>query len=240
MKGDQLYRGERPAINLARLKMGGEKFEVVIDPDAAMEFRAGKQMDIREVVHSEKIFSDAHKGLHVSEHTIRNVFKTDDSLEILKTIISRGEIQLTPEYREKLREQKLRSIIQTIHRNGVDPKTNLPHPPQRIANAMAEAKVHIDEHKRAEDQIQDVLRKIRTVLPIRFESRRVSVAIPVQYASKAHQTIRNYGTIIREEWQSDGSLTSVIELPAGLQQEFFDAINKLTHGHCETKILKAM
>ena len=32
-----------------------------------------------------------------------------------------------------------------IHRNAVDPKTGLPHPPQRIESAMEEAKIHVDE-----------------------------------------------------------------------------------------------
>ncbi len=238
MKGDQLYRGERPSFNVARLKAGGEKFEVVINPDTAIEFRAGRITDLKDVIHSDKIFSDAHKGQLASEHTVKNVFKTEDRTEVIKQIIRKGEIQLTSEYREKLREQKLRWIIQIIHRNGIDPRTGLPHPPQRIENALEQAKAKIDEHKRAEDQIQDILKKIRTVLPIRFETKEIEVIVPAQYASKAHQTIKGLGTVLKEEWQDDGSLISRIEIPAGMQQQFFDELNKQTHGNCETKTIK--
>ncbi len=238
MKSDQLYRGDRPKFNLARLKSGGEEFEVVVNPDLAMEFKAGKNISLAEVIHSDHIFSDAHKGLLASEHTLKNVFKTDNKNEIITAIIKKGEIQLTEEYREKQREQKLRWIVNTIHRNGIDPRTNLPHPPQRIENAIKEAKVHVDDHKRAEDQLQDILKGIRTILPIRFEIREIEAKIPAQFASKAHLIIKKYGTIIDDNWLNDGSLLSRIEIPAGLQQEFFDELNKLTHGNSETKITK--
>ncbi len=238
MKGDQLYRGERPTFNLARLKAGGEKFEVVVHPDAAMDYKAGKPIDLKDVILSEKIFADAHKGQLASEHIMKSVFKTDDTNEMLKQIIQKGEIQLTEEYRERIREQKRKWIVQTIHRNAIDPRTSLPHPPQRIENALIEAKVHIDEHKRAEDQIQDVLKAIRTVLPIRFETREIEIKIPSQHAAKAYSILKSHSTILNDEWQNDGSLISRIEIPAGMQQDLFDQLNKLTRGNCETKIVK--
>ncbi|MBI2134026.1 ribosome assembly factor SBDS [Candidatus Woesearchaeota archaeon] len=239
MKGDQMYGGERPSFNIARLKTAGEKFEVAINPDAAMDLKAGKPMSMKDVILSDKIFSDAHKGLLASEHTLKNVFKTDNHDEMIAAIISKGEIQLTAEYRDKKREQKLNWIINTIHKNGIDPRTNLPHPPQRIANAIEEAKLHIDDHKRAEDQLNDIIKGIRPILPIRFEIREIEVKIPAQHASKSYSILKNHGTILEDSWQNDGSLSARIEVPAGLQQELFDQLNKLTHGSCETKIIKS-
>ncbi len=238
MKGDQLYRSDRPSFNVARLRMGGEKFEVVIHPEAAIEFRHGRKLDLRDVVVSDKIFADAHKGLLASENMIKSLFKEDGREEVVKSILMKGEIQLTAEYREKLREQKWKWIIQLIHRNGIDPRTNLPHPPQRIENALLEAKVRLDEHKRAEDQIQDVLKKIRHVLPIKFEVRELSVRIPAQYAPKAFPVLKAKATVLKDEWLGDGSLSCVVEVPAGLQQDLFDQLNRLTHGNVESKMLR--
>ncbi|MBI4438336.1 ribosome assembly factor SBDS [Candidatus Woesearchaeota archaeon] len=238
MKGDQRYKGERPSFNVARLKSGGEKFEVVIDPDAAMKFREGAIHDVRQVVLYDKVFSDAHKGMLASEHLMRSVFNTDDRAEVLNAILKRGEIQLTSEYRDRLTEQKRKWVVNVIHRNAVDPRTGLPHPPQRIENAMAEASVHIDEHKRAEDQVQDIIKKLRSVLPLKFEVREISVRIPAQYAVKSFPVLKKHCTVLKEEWLGDGSLSSTVELPAGMQQGFFDELNHLTHGNCETKIVR--
>ncbi len=238
-KGDQFYKSERPSFNVTRLKLGGEKFEVVVHPDAAMDFRAGRISELRDVIVSDKIFADAHKGLLASEHIMKSVFKTANRDEIVKAILTKGEVQLTSEYRDNLREQKRKWLVQLIHKNGVDPRTGLPHPPQRIENAMEEAKVHIDDSRKAEDQVQDVLKKLRVVLPIKFESRELQVKIPAQYAAKSYSVLKNYGSILRDEWQNDGGLVSTVEVAAGMQQEFFDELNRLTHGNCETKVVRA-
>jgi ribosome maturation protein SDO1 len=238
-RGDQLYKGDKPSFNLARLKSGGEKFEIVVDADKAIDYRNGKDIDIRDVLQSEKIFSDAQKGMLASEHLLEKLFSTSDSVEVAKQIISKGEIQLTAEYRERLMEEKRKKIVHLIQRNGIDPRTELPHPPQRIENALDEAKVRIDEHKRAEDQVQDVLKKIRTVLPIKFEVRELQVHISAKYAAKSYSLLKSYGNLLKDEWQNDGSLISVIEMPAGLQQDFLSEISSLTHGEVEVKVLKA-
>lgn len=225
-------------MNLARLKHGGEVFEIVVDADKAVDYRNGANADIREVLKAEKIFSDANKGMVISDASMKRAFNTADVLEVAKTILKNGEIQLTAEYRAKLREEKKRRIIEIIHRNGIDPRTNLPHPPQRIENAMLEAKVSVDEHKRAEDQVQDILKKIRAVLPVKFEVREIAVRIPAEHAARSYSILKNFGTMLKDEWQNDGSLIAVVEMPAGLQQGFFDALNSATHGNAETKIVR--
>ena len=111
----------------------------------------------------------------------------------------------------------------------------MPHPPQRIGAALEEARINIDEYKRAEDQVQEILGKLRQVLPIRFEIKKIQVVIPAKFAAKSYALLKNFGTVLKDEWQNDGSLLSVLEMPAGLQQDFLDELNKLTHGNAETK-----
>ena len=151
MKGFQTFDRERVSFNLAKLKKGGETFEIAIDPDLAIDLKHGKDVDMRDVLKSEDIFSDAKKGTLASESKMHELFNTSDPLKVAEAIINDGQIQLSSEYREKLREEKKNKIVNIIHRNAIDPKTNLPHPPQRIENAFKEAKVHIDEFKKAEE-----------------------------------------------------------------------------------------
>jgi len=223
---------------IAKLKSQGHNFEILVDCDGALAFKGGKDMDIRGILAVQKVFSDAKKGLEAPENAMKSVFGTHDPLEIAKTIIGKGEIPLTKEYKEKLREEKKKQIITIIHRNAVDPQTHLPHPPQRIENAMAEAKIHVDEFKDVQRQVQDVLKQIRPILPIRFEVKEIAVKIPPEYAAKSYATVKQFGAIIREDWQTDGSWVAVIEIPGGLENDLYDKVNKLTHGNVETKILK--
>jgi ribosome maturation protein SDO1 len=218
------------------MKAGGENFEVVIKPDAAVAFRAG-QGDIKDVLVYDRVFADAKKGLAASEHIMKNVFKTIDHFEVAKQIIQRGEIHLSAEYRDSLREEKRKAIVNIIHRTAVDPRTGFPHPPNRIEAAIEEARVRIDENRKAEDQIQDIVKQLMPVLPIKFEVRQVEFHIPAQFAARAYPVLKGFGTLQKDSWQNDGSLIAVVEVPAGLQQDLFSELNRLTHGDVESKVI---
>ena len=234
----QSFDKERVSFNLARLKKGGQVFEIVIDPDQAIAFKEGKTDDIKSILHAEHIYMDAKKGDLAPEHIVKATFQTDEPLKVAEIILKQGEIQLTTAYREKLREEKIKRIIGIIHRNGVDPRTHLPHPITRIEAALEEAKVKIDDFKKAEDQVQDVIKLIRPVLPISFEIKEIAVKIGPNFAAKSYSVVSQFGKILRDDWQTDGSWLVVVEIPAGLQNDFFDKLNELTHGDVETKILK--
>ena len=228
---------EKISINIAKLKKGGNNFEVAIDPDLAIEFKKNPsaEFDIKEILKSENIFFDLNKGLIASETAMKEIFQTDDVLKIAEIIIKTGDIQLTADYRNKLREEKRKKIINIIQRNGIDPRSNLPHPLQRIENAFEEAKVKIDEYKNAEDQIQDIIKKLMPILPIKFQKKKLKINIPAVTAAKCYSILKNSGEMSNEEWLSDGSLSAIIEIPAGMIEEFFDKINKITHGNSEIK-----
>src|SRR3989338_3679230 len=104
--------------SIEKLKTHGQNFEILVDSNAALAFKGGSGIDIRTVLAAQKIFSDAKKGLEASENTMKSTFETDDPLEVAKIIIQKGDIPLTKEYRENLKETKKRQIINIIHRNA--------------------------------------------------------------------------------------------------------------------------
>ena len=223
---------------IARLKTQGHNFEILVDCENALALKEGKNIDMHDILAAMQIFSDAKKGLVASETAMKQIFGTNDVDGIAREIIQKGEIQLTQKYREKLREEKRKQIITMIHRNGVDPKTHLPHPPQRIENAFIEAKFHVDEFKSVQEQVQDALKKLRPILPIKFEIKELAIKIPPEFAPKCYSTVKSFGTILREEWQSNGYWVGVVEIPGGMENDFYDKLNKICHGNVESKVLK--
>lgn len=223
---------------IARLKAEGSNFEILVDCANALAVKEGKSVDMHDVLAAMQIFSDAHKGLVASEHAIKQIFGTNDVSEVASQIIHKGEIQLTQEYRENLREEKRKQIVAIIHRNGVDPKTHMPHPPQRIENAFAEAKFHVDEFKPVQQQVQDALKVLRPVLPIKFEVKELAIKITPEFAPKCYSIIKMFSTILREEWQTNGNWVAVVEIPGGMESDLYDKLNKICHGNLEIKVLK--
>ncbi len=223
---------------IAKLKTHGANFEVLVDCNNAIALKGGKEIDMNDVLATSTIFSDSKKGEQTPENQLKQVFGTTDLNEVAKEIIKKGEIQLTAEYRNQLKETKRKQIIDMIHRNGVDPRTHLPHPVTRIELALEEAKFHVDEYKSVQKQVQEILKKLRVILPIKFEMKEIVVKIPGDHASKSYTLLHNFGKILKEEWQQDGSYVAVLEIPGGLEQDFYDKLNSITHGDNEAKLIK--
>lgn len=223
---------------IARLKANNLHFEVLVDCDSAITLREGKAVDIKDVLAVMRIFSDAKKGLEAPQHLMEPIFKTNDIEEIAKQIIAKGEIQITAEHRNKIREIKKRQIISLIHRNGVDPVNHAPHPITRIENALEEAKFHVNEFASVEDQLQDALKKLKPIIPIKFEVKEIEIKIGPKYAIKVYPIVKKYSTILKEQWLNNGYYTAVVEMPGGLEEEFYEKLNNICHGEVESKVLK--
>jgi ribosome maturation protein SDO1 len=225
-------------LNLARIKKFGQSFEISIDPDAALKFKNGDINNIREVLHSEQIFLDAKKAEIAPSNKLIEVFKTDDPLKVAEIIIKEGEVQSTSEHRSKEREQKLNQLVGMIHKMGINPTNNLPHPVNRIEAALEEAKFRLDEHKTAEEQFEDALSKIRPIIPIKIEQRILILTIPGAHVGKANNVVRNNCKILNEDWRQDGSWSVKVEIPAGFQEELMDKLNGITHGEVQLEVME--
>jgi ribosome maturation protein SDO1 len=137
-----------------------------------------------------------------------------------------------------MQKNKKNRIVETIVKNAMDPKTKAPHPRQRIELAMEEAGVHVDPFKPVSEQVKTIIELLRPIVPISMENIRISIKIPAEQIGKAYGAIRSFGSLEREDWQSDGSWVGIIRLPAGMQTDFYDKLNDVTKGNISTKILK--
>lgn len=215
----------------------GMKFEIYVDKNLVYDYKEGKPIGISKVLVVDEIFKDARKGERHSEDDLIKAFGTTDPNKIADYIIKHGEVPLTTEMRRRLIEEKRKKIIAIILREAIDPRTNAPIPELRLKNAMEQVKIHIDPLKDAEAQVKDVIAALRPVLPIKFEKVKIEVRIPPEYAARSYGVLKEYG-IKKEEWTTTGSLVVIVEIPAGLQGEFYDRINKITHGNVITNVLK--
>ena len=217
-------------ISLARIKKHGMSFEISVDPDKAVSYKEEKILDVNEVILADNIFTDVKRGLATSSSDLDKAFGTTDINVIADIIIKKGEIQLTSEHRTQERDKKRKKLVHLIHIQAVDPKTNLPHPENRIEAALEEAKINLADHKTIEEQFDEIISKLRPIIPIKIEKKELTIIIPAQYSGKAYSVVKGNSTILRDEWLNDGGWKVIIEIPAGLWQDFIDKINSLTHG----------
>jgi len=222
---------------VARLESHGERFEILVDPHGAALVRQGQPVEIEDVVAALNVFGNASKATRASDEALMKVFQTTGFDEVARKIIIKGEIHLTADQRKQMVEEKRRQVITFIARNAVNPQDGHPHPPARIERAMEEARVNIDPFKHVDEQVKETVKALRPLLPIRFEELRLAIKIPPDFAAKAYGDIAAASTMEKDEWQKDGSWVCVVRIPAGIQGEFYDLINKLSKGEGQVKIL---
>lgn len=216
---------------IARLEKSGKRFEVLVDPDIAYDLRSGKQVSASKMLAVGQIFSDAKKGDRLSTTDIEKAFGTTDVNKIAELIVKTGDVQLTTEFKRKKIEEKRKQIATLISRAAVDPRTKLPHPPERVLNAMEQAHVNIDPFLAADQQTEAVIKAIKQILPMSIEEVEIVVEAPAKYGSAIQKAAREYGAG-KEQWMG-ATFVLQIKIPAGLKAKFLTHMSGITEGNAK-------
>ncbi len=216
----------------ARLKVKGKHYEISVDLDEALKIKNGAG-DIMSALQSPQIYSDLKKGNSVPQSELKEAFGTTDVYTIAKKIILSGEVQKTQEFRDDEREKKLKQIVNLILKNATD-QHGRPYTEERLKSAIKEVHFNFD-NRSAEKQMSDLIHKLKEIIPIKIETKKIKIIIPAQYTGNIYGQIQEYKE--SEDWLSNGNLVVVMNIPAGLLIDFYDKINSLTHGAIQSEEL---
>lgn len=225
-------------VTVVRYTFEGEKFEILVKPDPALDYKLGKKKDISSVLVSDEIYTDSGKGTRASSEKLLKAFKTEDASEIAERILQKGDLNLTTDQRRKMIEEKRKQIIEYISKTFVDPRSHLPHPPLRIEQAMKDGRVSIDPQRNVDEQVKDIVEKLRSIIPLKSENLELEIIVPAQYAAQSYSVLKSTGTLKREEWQSNGSLKAILEIPAAARPNVIDRLGSITKGTATVEVKK--
>jgi ribosome maturation protein SDO1 len=225
-------------VTVVRYSFEGEKFEILVKPDLALDYKLGKKKDVSAVLVSEEIYTDSGKGTKPGNEKLLKAFKTEDQAEIAQIILQKGDLNLTTDQRRKMIEEKRKQIVQFIVKTYVDPKSHLPHPPIRVEQAMKDARVSVDPQKSVDEQMQDIVEKLRSIIALKSENLQLEIIVPAQYASQSYAVLKSVGSLKNEEWQNNGSLKAILEIPAAARPNVIDKLGSITKGSASVEVIK--
>ncbi|MBS3078991.1 ribosome assembly factor SBDS [Candidatus Pacearchaeota archaeon] len=220
---------------IARLKSGKLNFETMVDMDNAMKLKKGFPVNIADVIRDNYVYTDLKKGMRAGSPELMLVFNTTDLPTIVQKIVQKGEIEVTQEFRDEALENRRKQIIDFLSRNGVSAQTGRPYTPDMLESAIKQAGIKI-ENVSVEKQITKIVEGLKRIIPIKIETKKIKLKIPPQFTGQCYGLIQEYKE--REEWLGDGSLEAFLNIPVGLQMEFYDKLNKITHGAALTSEVK--
>jgi ribosome maturation protein SDO1 len=220
------------------IQKGHLRFELFVDPNLAFDYRRGEDVPLEDILKSYEVYEDAKRGERATDSLVKDAFGSDRVFEIAPEILKQGEFKLTHEQREQLVAEKTETIISDLAKRAMNPQTGHPHPPDRIRQAMEEAKVRVDPFISVEEQVPTVVKALRVIIPISFESVKLQITIPASFSGKGYNLVATNGVIKSESWGHDGSWTGLVELPAQKRQELYDELNKLTKGQIRIEVVR--
>ncbi len=214
-------------VTVARYSFEGEKFEILVKPDPALDYKLGKKKDISAVLVSDEIYTDSGKGTKPTTEKLLKAFKTEDQTEIAQIIMQKGDLNLTTDQRRKMIENKRKQIVEFIAKTFVDPKTHLPHPPLRVEQAMKDARVSVDPQKSVDEQVKDIVEKLRSIIALKSENLQLEIIVPAQFASQSYSVLK-----------SVGSLKAILEIPAAARPNVIDRLGSITKGSATVEVMQ--
>lgn len=220
---------------IARLRHDNKVFEIMVDLDSAMKIRKGESSDVNEAVRDTAIWSDLKKGMRAGDNDLKDAFGTTEFDKIVERIIKKGNLEVTQEYRDESLEQKKKQVVDFLVRNAVDAQTNRPFTPDMIESSIKQAGVKI-ENQPVDKQINRIMETLKSVLPIKIETKKIKIKIPAEHTGKVYGLIQDYKE--KEDWLNDGSLEVILNIPVGIQSDFYDKLNNITHGSAITSEIK--
>jgi len=219
---------------LARLRSGKMVFETMVDLDAAMKLKKGDG-DINAVIRDTKIYTDQKKGMEAGRGELENVFGSASFSEIVEKIVKKGDIEVTKEFRDEALEVRRKQVIDFLVRNAIDVNSNRPFTPDILESAIREAGVKIDNQP-IEKQIKGIIETLKKNIPIKIETKKIKIKIPAEHTGKVYGLIQEYKE--KEDWLGNGDLEVILNIPVGIQMDFYDKLNSVTHGSAITEEMK--
>ena len=135
-------------------------------------------------------------------------------------------------------EDKKKQIVTYIAKTYVDPKSHLPHPPLRIEQAMKDGRVSVDPQKSVDEQVKDIVEQLRSIIALKSESLKLEILIPAQFASQSYAVLKSVGSLQSEEWQNNGSLKAILEIPAAARPNVIDRLGSITKGSASVEVVQ--
>ncbi|MDD5193703.1 MAG: ribosome assembly factor SBDS [Candidatus Nanoarchaeia archaeon] len=220
---------------ICRYKSGKLNFETMVNLENAIKMKKGEKININDVIRDRFVYTDLKKGMRAGAPEMENVFGTTDYLQIVQKIVQKGQLETTQEFRDEAIENRRKQIVDFLTKNAMDARTLRPFTSDMISNAIKEAGVKIDNQP-VEKQVGRIVEELKKIIPIKISTKKIRIKIPPQFTGQIYGLVNEYKE--KEEWFADGSLEVVLNIPVGLQIEFYDKLNSVTHGAALTSEIK--
>ena len=191
---------------VVKYKKGNKRYQILTNKGSVLKYRDNLISFEYVLLGKEQIFGKSLQDIP-TEIELEKSFGTCDIIKCAKEIVENGELQYTKEERKKFIDDKTKQISQYIHENFIDPKTNYPHPQQRILNCIKECHIKIDPDKDIIKQSLNAITKMNKILMFKMaDMLTIRLIIKYLYYHKIGKILQKYVNIISKDYNNFGCI----------------------------------
>ncbi|XP_003385195.1 PREDICTED: ribosome maturation protein SBDS-like [Amphimedon queenslandica] len=199
-------------VAIVRIKKGGKRFEIACYKNKVVSWRNKVEKDIDEVLQTHTVFNNVSKGQVAKRDDLASAFGTEDQTEICKTILSKGELQISERERQSQLESLFRDISTIVADKCVNPDTKRPYTVGMIERAMKDVHYAVKPTRSAKQQSLDVIRLLKDHMPLERARMRLKLVLPVKEARKVREKIVGLlASVEQEDWRPQLEIVCLID-----------------------------
>eukprot|EP00923_Selenidium_pygospionis_P028316 GHVN01050951.1.p1 GENE.GHVN01050951.1~~GHVN01050951.1.p1 ORF type:complete len:622 (+),score=117.15 GHVN01050951.1:235-2100(+) len=188
-------------VAILKLKSHGLRFEVACYRNKILNYRAGIESDLDEVLQIRQVFTNVSKGQVAKTDELTKAFETTDLDACCKFILEKGELQVSKEERQVTLEAIFRDICTVVTTRCINPRSGLPVTLSTVANSLKECGFSTKLEENTKKQALRAIDMLCTTLPdhIRRAPMRLRVSANVSQRLMILQKLHSIHVLIEEE-----------------------------------------
>ena len=182
-------------VAVVRMNKNGKRFEVACYRNKIVNYRQGIEIDLSEVLQTDRVFTNVSKGEFAKSSDLKKAFGTTNEEEICRLILQKGQIQVSDQERSAFLENTLREVAVMISEKCVNPLSGRPYTLTQIRNAMKEAEFNVHPTKNVKQQFLECMKLLsaKNVIPIARAKMQLCAIVSVEDEASVRKVLMEAG-----------------------------------------------
>ncbi len=227
-------------VSVVRYKRSGKRFEIACYKNKVLEWRAGTEKDIDEVLQISSIFSNVSKGALASSEDIQKAFPSITTEAIIAEILKKGDLQVSDKERGQIAENTIKDIIQIITDKTIDPASKRPYTTGMIEKALLDIGFSVNQTKSPKSQALDAIKLIQEkgTIPLTRALMKLRVSMPVKEGKSVRDSLRAMFVSIDVGDEIVGPMYEITgSIQPGEFRKIGDLVRETTRGRGQVEVL---
>jgi ribosome maturation protein SDO1 len=224
-------------VAVVRMKKGGKRFEIACYKNKVVNWRNKTEKNIDEVLQTEAVFTNVSKGQVAKRDDLTAAFGTDNTMEICKLILEKGDLQVSDKERQAHSETSFKEVATLIADMCVNPDTKRPYSSAVIEKALKDSHFSQKANRSIKQHALDAIPKLQESMKLERAQMRIRVAIPHKEAKALHSRVKGlFKSVEVENWE-EGALDIVGLMDPGNYRIMEELVRQETKNHGTLELL---